>query len=60
MQTTIEQTDYIGQQAQLTAIRYLADKQRQRELKRMAHDYYIMTGIALFYSVIAAIAWVRV
>ena len=47
-------------EAQLIAARYLNDKQRERELKRMARDYYIMTGIALFYSVIAVIAWVRV
>ena len=45
MQTTIEQTDYIGQQAQLIAIRYLADKHQERLQRRINTYYYAMAGI---------------
>jgi hypothetical protein len=47
MQTTIEQTDYIGQQAQLTAIRYLADKQQERIQRRINTYFYAMSGLVL-------------
>ena len=39
MQTTIEPTDYIGQQAQLIAIRYLAEKEQQR-INRQQNRYF--------------------
>ena len=45
MQTTIESTDYIGQQAQLIAIRYLADKHQERLQRRINTYYYAMAGI---------------
>jgi hypothetical protein len=45
MQTTIEPTDYIGQQAQLIAIRYLADKHQERLQRRINTYYYAMAGI---------------
>lgn len=45
MQTTIEQTDYIGQQAQLIAIRYLAEKHQERLQRRIDTYYYAMAGI---------------
>ena len=45
MQTTIEQTDYIGQQAQLIAIRYLAEKHQER-LQRQQNRYFY--GLASF------------
>ncbi len=47
MQTTIEQTDYIGQQAQLTAIRYLADKHQERLQRRINAYFYAMAGLVL-------------
>ena len=45
MQNTIEQTDYIGQQAQLIAIRYLADKHQERINRRINTYYYTMAGL---------------
>ena len=47
MQTTIEQTDYIGQQAQLIAIRYLADKQQERNQRRINAYFYTMAGLVV-------------
>ena len=47
MQTTIEPTDYIGQQAQLIAIRYLADKQQERNERRINAYFYAMAGIVV-------------
>ena len=47
MQTTIEPTDYIGQQAQLTAIRYLADKQQERNQRRVNAYFYAMAGLVV-------------
>ena len=44
MQTTIEQTDYIGQQAQLIAIRYLAEKEQQRINKQQNRYFYGLAG----------------
>ena len=44
MQTTIEQTDYIGQQAQLIAIRYLADKQQERLQRQQNRYFYGLAG----------------
>ena len=45
MQTTIEQTDYIGQQAQLIAIRYLAEKHQERLQRRINSYFYTLAGI---------------
>ncbi len=45
MQTTIEQTDYIGQQAQLIAIRYLAEKEQQRINRRQNRYFYGLAGL---------------
>ena len=45
MQTTIEPTDYIGQQAQLIAIRYLAEKHQERINRRINTYYYAMAGL---------------
>jgi len=47
MQTTIEPTDYIGQQAQLIAIRYLADKHQERLQRRINTYYYAMAGLVV-------------
>jgi len=47
MQTTIEPTDYIGQQAQLIAIRYLAEKHQERLQRRINTCYYAMAGLVL-------------
>ncbi len=47
MQTTIEQTDYIGQQAQLIAIRYLADKHQERNQRRINAYFYAMAGLVV-------------
>ena len=47
MQTTIEQTDYIGQQAQLIAIRYLAEKEQQRINRRQNRYFYAMAGLVV-------------
>ena len=47
MQTTIEPTDYIGQQAQLIAIRYLADKQQERIQRRVNGYFYAMAGLVV-------------
>ena len=47
MQATIEQTDYIGQQAQLIAIRYLADKHQERLQRRINAYFYTMAGLVL-------------
>jgi hypothetical protein len=47
MQTTIEPTDYIGQQAQLIAIRYLADKQQERIQRRTSAYFYAMAGLVV-------------
>jgi len=44
MQTTIEQTDYIGQQAQLIAIRYLAEKHQERINRRQNRYFYGLAG----------------
>ena len=44
MQTTIETTDYIGQQAQLIAIRYLADKQQERLQRQQNRYFYGLAG----------------
>jgi len=44
MQTTIEPTDYIGQQAQLIAIRYLAEKEQQRINRRQNRYFYGLAG----------------
>ena len=44
MQTTIEQTDYIGQQAQLIAIRYLADKHQERLQRQQNRYFYGLAG----------------
>ena len=45
MQTTIEQTDYIGQQAQLIAIRYLAEKEQQRINRQQNRYFYGLAGV---------------
>lgn len=47
MQTTIEQTDYIGQQAQLIAIRYLAEKHQQRINRQQNRYFYAMAGLVV-------------
>lgn len=47
MQTTIEQTDYIGQQAQLIAIRYLAEKEQQRINRQQNRYFYAMAGLVV-------------
>ena len=47
MQTTIEPTDYIGQQAQLIAIRYLAEKEQQRINRRQNRYFYAMAGLVV-------------
>ena len=47
MQATIEPTDYIGQQAQLIAIRYLAEKHQERLQRRINTCYYAMAGLVL-------------
>lgn len=47
MQTTIEPTDYIGQQAQIIAIRYLADKQQERIQRRVNAYFYAMAGLVV-------------
>ena len=47
MQTTIEQTDYIGQQAQLIAIRYLAEKEQQRINRRQNRYFYGLAGLVV-------------
>ena len=44
MQTTIEPTDYIGQQAQLIAIRYLAEKHQERINRRQNRYFYGLAG----------------
>jgi len=44
MQTTIEQTDYIGQQAQLIAIRYLAEKHQERLQRQQNRYFYGLAG----------------
>ena len=44
MQTTIEQTDYIGQQAQLIAIRYLAEKEQERLQRQQNRYFYGLAG----------------
>jgi hypothetical protein len=50
MQTTIEQTDYIGQQAQLIAIRYLAEKHQERLQRQQNRYFYGLAGfIVAFY-----------
>ena len=45
MQTTIEPTDYIGQQAQLIAIRYLAEKEQQRINRQQSRYFYGLAGL---------------
>lgn len=47
MQTTIETTDHIGQQAQLIAIRYLADKLEERNQRRINAYFYAMAGLVV-------------
>lgn len=47
MQTTIEQTDYIGQKAQLIAIRYLAEKEQQRINRQQNRYFYAMAGLVV-------------
>ena len=47
MQTTIEKTDYIGQQAQLIAIRYLAEKEQQRINRQQNRYFYAMAGLVV-------------
>ena len=47
MQATIESTDYIGQQAQLIAIRYLAEKHQKRLQRRINTYYYAMAGLVV-------------
>tara|TARA_R110002073_G_scaffold329804_2_gene512875 strand:- start:68 stop:247 length:180 start_codon:yes stop_codon:yes gene_type:complete len=47
MQTTIEQTDYIGQQAQLIAIRYLAEKHQERLQRQQNRYFYAMAGLVV-------------
>jgi len=47
MQTTIEPTDYIGQQAQLIAIRYLAEKEQQRINRQQNRYFYAMAGLVV-------------
>ena len=47
MQTTIESTDYIGQQAQLIAIRYLAEKHQEQLQRRINAYFYTMAGLVL-------------
>lgn len=47
MQTTIEPTDYIGQQAQLIAIRYLAEKHQERINRRQNRYFYAMAGLVV-------------
>jgi uncharacterized membrane protein len=47
MQTTIETTDHIGQQAQLIAIRYLADKLQERNQRRINTYFYAMAGLVV-------------
>ena len=47
MQTTIEQNDYIGQQAQLIAIRYLAEKKQQRINRQQNRYFYAMAGLVV-------------
>jgi len=44
MQTTIESTDYIGQQAQLIAIRYLAEKHQERLQRQQNRYFYGLAG----------------
>ena len=44
MQTTIEQTDYIGQQAQLNAIRNLAEKHQERLQRQQNRYFYGLAG----------------
>ena len=44
MQTTIEPTDYIGQQAQLIAIRYLAEKHQERLQRQQNRYFYGLAG----------------
>ena len=51
MQTTIEPTDYIGQQAQLIAIRYLADKQHERIQRKINAYFYAMAGLVVVYYI---------
>lgn len=45
MQTTIQPTDYIGQQAQLIAIRYLAEKEQQRINRQQNRYFYGLAGV---------------
>ena len=47
MQNTIEPTDYIGQQAQLIAIRYLAEKEQQRINRQQNRYFYAMAGLVV-------------
>jgi hypothetical protein len=47
MQTTIQPTDYIGQQAQLIAIRYLAEKEQQRINRQQNRYFYAMAGLVV-------------
>ena len=47
MQATIEPTDYIGQQAQLIAIRYLAEKEQQRINRQQNRYFYAMAGLVV-------------
>ena len=44
MQATIESTDYIGQQAQLIAIRYLAEKHQERLQRQQNRYFYGLAG----------------
>ena len=44
MQTTIQPTDYIGQQAQLIAIRYLAEKHQERLQRQQNRYFYGLAG----------------
>ncbi len=45
MQTTLQPTDYIGQQAQLIAIRYLAEKEQQRINRQQSMYFYGLAGV---------------
>ena len=47
MQTTLQPTDYIGQQAQLIAIRYLAEKEQQRINRQQNRYFYAMAGLVV-------------
>ena len=57
MQTTIEQTDYIGQQAQLMAIRYLAEKHQER-LQRRINTYYYTMAVLVAATYIGAMTFI--